>query len=223
MLISHDRKVLFVHIQKTGGSSITEILAKNIPDIYRYKAKHEFAIIGMEDLKEWDRYFKFAFVRNPWDRLVSWYTMINNARRVRWHETLLDSRKKKHYRQVRENKLWRYVFDNSSTFKEFVKNCIGRIEIERQVFYSFAFNQLDYISDSNGKLIVDFVGRYENYDRDLREVLRRLEFNQECILQENRSVHNHYHTYYSPEMEEIVRDRFRKDIEYFGYEFEVIT
>ena len=98
-----------------------------------------------------------------------------------------------------------------------------RIEIERQVFYSFAFNQLDYISDSNGKLIVDFVGRYENYDRDLREVLRRLEFNQECILQENRSVHNHYHTYYSPEMEEIVRDRFRKDIEYFGYEFEVIT
>ncbi len=193
---------------------------RSISDLCLYKAKHEFAARGMEDLKDWDRYFKFAFVRNPWDRLVSWYAMIDNARRVRWPETLLDSRKKKHYRQARENKLWRYVFDNSSTFEDFIKNCTGKIEIERQVFYSFAFNQLDYVSENDGKLIVDFVGRYENYDHDLKKVFRQLGIKQECVPKENLSVHDHYSTYYSSETESIVRDRFRKDIEYFDYEFE---
>ena len=94
MLISHSHKLIFIHIQKTGGSTISEILSKNFPDICQFKAKHDFAIQGTGELCEWKDYYKFAFVRNPWDRLVSWYTMINSAKHIRWHQTLTNPIKK---------------------------------------------------------------------------------------------------------------------------------
>jgi hypothetical protein len=72
-MIIHARRLIFVHIQKTGGNAISTALGQN-PDC---PEKHFFA----RDLRElyctdvWNAYFKFAFVRNPWDRLVSWWSM----------------------------------------------------------------------------------------------------------------------------------------------------
>ncbi len=71
MLVSNNYKLVFVHIQKTGGDTISKLLRENIPDVYRLGAKHGFASQGPEELEGWNEYFKFAFVRNPWERLVS--------------------------------------------------------------------------------------------------------------------------------------------------------
>jgi chondroitin 4-sulfotransferase 11 len=88
MLLSSSRAFIFIHIQKTGGSSIVSALRKAAPDSIStfsdfaachdpLKGQHVFA----SDLRnylgdhEWQRFFKFAFVRNPWARLVSWYNM----------------------------------------------------------------------------------------------------------------------------------------------------
>ena len=118
--------------------------------------------------------------------------------------------------------LWRYVLDNSSSFDEFVRNCTGEIEIKNGVFYSFASDQLDYVADRDGSLLVDFVGRFETFHGDLLEVLKRTGLELESIPHKNRSSHKHYSTFYTPETQMIVRERFKRDIEYFGYEFEDI-
>jgi Sulfotransferase family len=205
VLVSDSHKLVFVHIQKTGGITVDRLLNERIPDLRGLVARHAFARRGMEQLDEWDEYFKFAFVRNPWDRLVSWYTMVTAFPRA-------------------GNELWQYVRDNGSTFEEFIYNCTDEVEIKEGVHYSFAYNQLDYVTDEQGKLLVDFIGRLENFDMDVQEVFRRIGYELETVPHKNRSSHKrghkHYSTFYTPETEMAVRERFEKDIEYFGYEFE---
>jgi hypothetical protein len=146
--------------------------------------------------------------------------MIRDAEKIRWHEALGDRRKRSHLRQRRENKLWRYVLDNSSTFDEFVVNCTDEVEVAKGVFYSFAYNQLDYITDSRDNVLIDFVGRFENFGSDLLKVYNRLGIELDSIPHENRSTRGHYSSFYTPETKMIVEERFKRDIEYFGYEFE---
>ncbi len=201
MFVSDSHKLVFVHIQKTGGITVDRLLNERIPDLRGIVARHGFASWGMDELDDWDEYFKFAFVRNPWDRLVSWYSMVTTMPRE-------------------GNELWRYVHDNSSTFEEFIYNCTDEVEIKEGVHYSFAYNQLDYVTDEHGNMLVDFIGRLENFDEDIQEVFRRIGFELEAVPHKNRSGHQHYSTFYTPETEMIVRERFKRDIEYFGYEFE---
>ena len=74
-MIIHAHRLILVHIQKTGGNSISTAFGEN-PNC---SEKHFFA----SDLREfygvdaWNTHFKVAFVRNPWDRLVSWWSMID--------------------------------------------------------------------------------------------------------------------------------------------------
>lgn len=228
MLVSHSHKLVFVHIQKTGGQTISRVLKKSISDITRFRRKHEFAVHAMEDLEDWDGYFKFAFVRNPWDRLVSWYSMIGEPDVAGAHPVRVDRTQKRRLRRARMKQsgdrllLWRYVVDNSSTFEEFIKNCTGEIEVKPGVFYSFAYNQLDYVSDGDGNVLVDFIGRFESFRTDLLEVSNRLGIDLKSVPHDNRSPHRHYSSYYTPETRMIVGERFKRDIEYFGYEFEDI-
>ncbi len=205
MLVSDSRKLVFVHIQKTGGSTVDRLLRAHVEDVRGLGARHQFATRGKKRLDAWDEYFKFAFVRNPWARLVSWHAMIRRA--------------EKHGRRP-QNKLWRYAQQNSSNFDEFVRRCTDEVLIGNGVSYSFAYNQLDYVTDEDGELLVDFIGRLENFDEDLRRVCDRAGIELETVPHKNRSSHTHYSEMYTPETEQIVRERFRRDIDFFGYEFE---
>src|SRR5688500_13935124 len=75
MFISHKYRCIFIHVQKTGGASITEAFAKRDPCLEQPFFRH----IRIRELWPYlvannvTNYYKFALVRNPWDRLVSWY------------------------------------------------------------------------------------------------------------------------------------------------------
>ena len=202
MLVSDSRKVLFVHIQKTGGETVAEILTKHAPDIRPLGAKHEFASFGKLELgAAWNDYFKFAFVRNPWDRLVSWYSMIRRATRITRLAALLSRGKRSHLQQRASNPMWRYFYENCSSFEEFIKNCNGQVEVAEGALYSFAYNQLDYLEDGNGSILVDFIGRFENFSESLRTVAMKAGIQLGRITHANVSVHRHYSTYYTSELE----------------------
>lgn len=75
----------------------------------------------------------------------------------------------------------------------------------------------------NGKLLVNFIGSFENFSNDLSVVLKRFDKDIDVMPQDNPSIHKHYSTYYSRESENIIRERFKKDIDYFGYKFERLS
>ncbi len=217
MLVSQSNNFVFVHIQKTGGVSISEILKAETPDATSLRPRHMIASQGTEMLDDWDERFKFAFVRNPWSRLVSWYSMTLNVRRA------LDSGhplKQAQRRRLKNNAFLRYMLETSSNFEEFVKYCTDEVEMQEGFFYSASYNQLDYITDAHGELLVDFVGSFENFTADLTTVLEKVGISAGSIPHRNPSVHRHYSSYYTEETENIVRERFQRDIDYFGYDFE---
>ena len=219
MLISHEEpKFIFIHIQKTGGVSLSNLLRQYIPTTTPGRGlRHISARRALKKVENPDDYFKFAFVRNPWDRLVSWYTMIDEARKGVADGTA----EPKTRRLSKKNNLFKYVMRCGPTFDEFVKNCTEK-QWMGNGYYSFTFNQLRYLTDKNGEVLVDFIGRFENFAQDISHVfdMLGLEASQLEIPHENRSAHSHYSEMYTPETREIVRKRFLRDVEFFGYEFE---
>ena len=71
-MICHKNKYIFIHIPRTGGSSIEHTLYGQDWWLVDRKSKHLIASTAKKVYSEyWDDYFKFAFVRNPWDRMRS--------------------------------------------------------------------------------------------------------------------------------------------------------
>jgi hypothetical protein len=206
MLISRRLGCLFVHVPKTAGSSIDRWLQTLDPSAARIlphlsathvpaKGKHMFASDLRAGLPSelWFGSFKFGFVRNPFDRLVSWYHMCLQ-------------RPDEEYRQ--------YVVATTSCFEDFVEKSdrfTGRAAM-------IGFNQVDHLCDDHGKPLVDFVGRFENLDADVTTVMATLGVSGE-LPRFNESRHDAYRAYFSRRSVAVVEERFARDLEQFGYVF----
>jgi chondroitin 4-sulfotransferase 11 len=197
MIISNQAKCIFVHIQKTGGASVEQLLRANDAGIEQNSLEGRRHISAVELRARvapeiWGAYFKFAFVRNPWDRLVSWYHMCVQTPTA--------------------NRFALYIKDNAPTFDDFLKKTTtGMAERTTR-------NQLDYVTDDQGEIIVDFIGRYEQLEDEFSRIKKRLSLDAE-LPHVNKSAHDDYRKYYTDETRDIVSKRFEKDIRHFGYAF----
>lgn len=202
-MISADRGWIFVHVQKTGGNSVRSALGVEIDDAH----KHFLA----RDLRElygevtWQQCFKFAFVRNPWERLVSWWSMIDGHRH-RFNAT------------IPLNKFIHYVLEHAGSFEEFIARCTDEI-IDNDGRKSILRNQIDYLVGDDGTVIIDFIGHFERLQDDFDEVARRLGVAGVELPRLNASKHGAYTEYYTPAMAEAVGRLYARDIETFGYRF----
>ena len=87
-MISHKHKCIFIHIPKCGGTSIEDALFKprnerTIKDLWSGPNKYQTGglqhLMASHIIEEvggdlFDEYFKFSFVRNPWEKMVSQFT-----------------------------------------------------------------------------------------------------------------------------------------------------
>ena len=110
------------------------------------------------------------------------------------------------------------VWERANSFEDFLYHCTDKV-LDHLGPRSYAFNQLDYITDKDGKVIVDFVGQFENLRIDFAKVAKQVQIPTDLPFHSNTSEHFHYSFYYTPETEELVKKRFQKDIDFFGYTF----
>lgn len=205
MIIVKQPKLIFIHNQKAAGMSVENYLLSKLKG-ERLLERHSYACDGLDKigLETWNQYHTFGFVRNPWDRLVSWYVMIQ--------ETPPKSK----------NKLWDYVHSNSTNFEEFIINCTDSIVEDRFDYRyekSFIKPQLEYFTDKDGKIITNFIGRFENLQLDFNNVLKSVGLSEYQLPHLNQTRAKNYREFYSLKTREIVATRFKKDIDYFGYSF----
>lgn len=78
-MISHSHKTIFIHAPKCAGESIETLFLEKADRGFKGDSfagspeKHWSAIQYREAFPvEFDRYFKFSIIRNPWDRMISW-------------------------------------------------------------------------------------------------------------------------------------------------------
>ena len=141
-----------------------------------------------------NEYFKFSFVRNPWERAVS---------QIEYLRT----------------KAGAAIF-SKETFKErLLMYCSTRKNIAG---HDLGACQLDYLMDKSGKVSLDFIGRFESLNLDFNKICIVLGINPPLqlphIFNSNRKLH--YSKYYDEESIDWIRERFAKDIDYFGYKYE---
>lgn len=155
-------------------------------------------------------FYRFGFVRNPWDRLVSCYRdKIRSEVDGYTHFTI---------RPGVANCLARWTaFTPNMSFEAFLRAVASIPDSEADTHFR---SQHTFLTDPGGQLDVDFVGRYERLADDFQVVRQKTGLpNIELPrLQAVRSVAK-YTSFYTPQTRDIVAERFRKDIEIFGYEF----
>jgi hypothetical protein len=194
---------IFVHVQKTGGNSVRAALGADIFDPRKHFLARELREIYGRAV--WDSCFKFSFVRNPWDRLVSWWSLIDNARQY------VDLAKP-------PNRFFSYVLTHARSFEEFLLRCDDEI-VDSDGRKNIFRNQIDYLVDDDGTIIVDLIGRFERLQEDFDKIGRRLGRAPAALPRINASQHAAYTDYYTPATAEIVARRYARDIEQFGYRF----
>jgi hypothetical protein len=194
---------IFVHVQKTGGNSVRTALGGDIFDARKHFMARDLREIYGEAV--WDYCFKFSFVRNPWDRLVSWWSMIDNAR------DYVDQAQP-------PNAFFGYVLKRTKNFEDFLLRCNDEI-VDSDGRKNIFRNQIDYLIDEKGAIIVDFIGRFEHLQEDFDVISRHLGRAPVELPRTNTSQHATYTEYYSPATAEMVAKRYAQDIKQFGYRF----
>jgi len=157
---------------------------------------------GQVDKALFNRCYKFAFVRNPLDRVVSVYFWLGYKYFSRFEDFVGFLYKKRGEPDIRgavENYMSLDWFLNSPFYKP----------------------QYKFICNSRGKLMVDFLGRFEDFSTDLATLLDNLkvEYDEELLFKKvNATKHEIYTTYYNKKTRDMVKSIYKRDFEIFGYE-----
>lgn len=200
MIISKSKKFLFAAYNKTGTTSIENALQPYNSSILHLKLrlmhkmynkdkrmfKHVRPLYIKELLgdAEWQSYFTFSFVRNPWSRAVSLY----------------------YYHKKNPDK---YPLAQKS-FEEWVGGG-GTGTIRKSMS--------EFVSDDNGNMILDYVGKFENLHQDFEKICQQIGLSGIELPHLNKSTNNSYRDLYNDRTMKIVADWSKRDIEAFGYEF----
>lgn len=196
--LESDNKIVFIHIPKTAGNSIIKSLF-GMPATGHHRASQyqKFSAIQFEDS------FKFAFVRNPWDRLVSAYHYLKQGGIGVYDIEFRDK-----------------YLSNFNNFDDFLHKLSDPLFSARITRWPHFKPQTTYLLCQDNKISIDFMGRFETIQNDYEEICRILRISRK-LNTENSSNHKDYRTYYrSSRLIEIVSDVYAADCELLNYEFE---
>jgi hypothetical protein len=196
-----DLKCIFVHIPKTGGISICTTLFGSFDP--RHTSISDYQIIFSR--QEFDHYFKFAFVRNPWERLYSAYRFLQQG-------GINDT-----------DRNWAKL--NISLFKsfeDFVKIWVNKDNVQTYIHFrpQWHFISLPFEKEP----VVDFIGFYENLHEDFEFVQKQIFGNiGKRLSHRNKTLSNNgfdYKDCYTDESRRIVEEVYKEDIRILGYNFD---
>lgn len=214
-MVSYKHKCIYVHIPKTGGSSINHLLLpikherKHLIGNYRSRfqpmewgLQHLRAsyILGELGYEIFNKFFKFSFVRNPWDKLVSQYFYTSAVVR---HE-------------LRE---WVGITIDS-TFEEYITKLYNSNPLV--LTHPHWAHQHEFLYDLKGNQMVNFIGKFENFQEDYNQICDILKIERTELPQINKSSprkEKHYTEFYNDKTRKMVETIYKKDIEIFQYKF----
>jgi hypothetical protein len=203
-VISHAHRCIFVHIPRTGGTSIENVIwpgERTEADLWmgfvsKYRNKYQTGglqhLLATQIRREvgdglFTAYFKFTFVRNPWDRAVSQYMLTR-----------------------RRKDLQEYIgMSGGDSFERYLELISRREHVQWTPQHRFIF-------DGEGRLLVDYVGRFESLERDAAGVFERIGVGG-ALPHAHATERLSTATYYNRCTIERVAQIYAQDIEVFGY------
>ena len=219
-------KFIFIHVPKTGGTSIEEYFGKNMAgkgkhrslrewcELYEYERGDRLAsdripcpIVPPSSFDhEFSQYFKFTVVRNPWDRMVSYWK----------------------YKKIHSGVGGRFLpfpgldFAREKSFPKWL-NCAADLSQEQwDAFAPIGFaTQKQMIT--HGQICMDYIIRFEDLQNGFDEVCKKIGHQPKPphrkLPHVHKTNHKHYSAYYNDQTEQFIRERYAEDIKMFDYHF----
>jgi hypothetical protein len=214
MLISHSHKFITIDIPKTGTRSFREslyplgyidIVGKPFveADFYQHdtaiRAKKQFAKHNFD----WNDYFKFTIVRNPWARYFSFFKYFKNYadKFLRRDESIAWGAA-----EINQGQYCVSLFSNSD---------------EQTILKNIIINnpaQDEYYCDQNGQIIVDHIASFENLSNEFAFLCEQVEISPPILHHGNKSSNSqNMHDIYNQELIDLVSLKEKGVIELKGY------
>ena len=169
MIVSHRHRFIFIAVPRTGTHAVRAALApflgpedwqqeglltgarSPLPPLGRIGHGHISLRLARPHLPEavWRTYFKFAFVRDPYDRFVSACAMMNKGNAA-------------------------YAGNETAVMKYTLTNLRGAVSAADFRKLMLAQPQAGLLVDEGGRIGADFVGRYEDIQESFAQVCRRI-------------------------------------------------
>lgn len=230
-MISHENKCIFIHIPKVAGTSIVEAIKDStrqekpkglLPfeiddDKFDPPPPHlrasDFLKYGFVTQEEFRTYFKFAFVRNPFDRIVSEYKYSRHPAFYDFKTFLFSHFPKPSWTDAYCHIIPQYDFLYDRNGKCLV-DFIGKFENIQADFIKICdtLGIHQKLLPHKNKSLSFF--RRDNTPLQILRTIRGL-----LSRQQKKNTYSHYTEYYDKESKEFVAKLYKKDIETFGYDF----
>ena len=198
MVICHNKKCIFIHIPKTAGTSIQQFINDNdrnpviLTGVQDGRSRRHFGALDIKLLFPdlFNKYYKFSFVRNPYDRLLSEYywCKIPNVG---------------------------YKFGKTKMeFLNYVSQVIKQKAYFTNIFHDHFIPQYKFLYNSQNQLLVNNLFKYEHLDSAIEFIKKKLHINQNLQQLNITTVEK---TDWSDEEKEIIYELYKKDFMYFQY------
>jgi hypothetical protein len=220
-MISLSKKVIWVGINGTGTTSMA-------PFFMRWKAKatseqpnqkHQTYVEAEADIKKRgkspDDFFKFTFIRNPWDRQVGRFFHdqrigdippdVSFERWIKWFDM-----------RYKDKGGFDRALQDETAKRPW---CFGLGANKPKFLPRWDWPCFYWCCNEDMEIKMDFIGRVETLEKDFDSLTKKLDINA-SLPHKNKSDRGPYQDYFTKETKDVVEKIFEKDIEHFGYTFD---
>lgn len=189
LCIGPNCKFIYIRLHRVGGTSTADALG--IEKLH-FTSKEAINVVGK---KCWNDVYKFAFVRNPFAKMVSTYNHFPRNDRFQ-------------------------MKSNTITFEDWVERLFSEKKDPKYYFsVKFFQPQSDWLKDHDGNISIDKVGRHENIREEFKEILDIIGL-EVPLPHLNSSKKVDYRSYYNERSFDLVKNWHQEDLDNFGYSFD---
>jgi len=210
-LISYHKKFIFFHLYKCGGNSLRKVLNQSDSHAIEWGGVHGLPddvrkhYLKEDKLDVFNNFYKFTFIRNPYDFMVSTYFYGKSYPNHFMHNDINNNNMTMvefipYYMNIRE----KHLFKNE---RPFGSNKVVTIK--------------DWLHDTNGNMIMDYVGKLESIQSDTKKLLKHLNIpeSQVPVVNVNPNRDKNYRKYYNETSKNMIKQYFDWELETYKYIF----